>query len=58
MIKEIEKEIIVEKCHFIKGDEVEKIVSVDVIIQKPLIQEVVVDVERIVEKVVPLHCYE
>ena len=58
MIKEIEKEIIVEKCHFIKGDEVERIVNVQVIMQKPLIQEVVVDVERVVEKIVPLHCYE
>ena len=48
MIKEIEKEIIVEKCHYIKGDDIEHIVSVNCIIQKPLIQEVFLEVERIV----------
>lgn len=26
--------------------------------QKPLIKEVIIDVERIVEKIVPIHCYE
>lgn len=58
LIKEIEKEIIVEKCHYIKGDEVEHILPVECITQQPLIHEVIMEVERCVEKVVPLHTYQ
>lgn len=58
LIKEVPKEIFIERSHFIKGDQVEVIREVEVLVEKPIIQEILVTKEVQVEKVVPLYITE
>ena len=46
LIKEVEKEIVVEVTHFVKPDREEIIKEVEVLVDKPIIQEVIVEKNR------------
>lgn len=58
LIKEVPREIFIERSHFIKGDQVEVIREVEVLVDKPIIHEVLVTKDVQVEKVVPLYITE
>lgn len=44
MIREEPKEILVEKAHFVKGDEIEKLVEIEIVKQVPFIHEILKEV--------------
>lgn len=52
------KEIYIDRSHFIKGDKEEQIREVEVFVDKPLIQEVIVTKDVEIEKLVPLYIRE
>ena len=58
MIREVAKEVYIDRSHFIKGDKEEQIREVEVFIDKPIIQEVLVTKNVEKEKVVPLYIKE
>lgn len=58
LIKEVPKEIFIERSHFIKADQVEVFKEVEVQVDKPIVQEILTTKNVEIEKVVPLYITE
>ena len=58
LVREVPKEIYIDRSHFIKGDKEETVREVEVFIDKPIIQEVMITRDVEIEKMVPLYIKE
>lgn len=58
LLSEVPRDIFIERSHFIKGDQVEVIREVEVLVDRPIIHEIMTTRDVEVEKIVPLYITE